>query len=239
MIYTTTLLRSEPVAEGTQRFYFAKPAGFEYRAGQTIDLSLINPPETDAEGTTRTFSLTSAPEDDTLSITTRMRDSAFKRVLRTLPEGSEVKVDGPMGSFTLQENTARPAVFLSGGIGVTPFHSMVVDATRQQTAHELYLFYSNRRPEDTAFLSELQQLAASYPRFHFVPTMTEMEKSVQPWDGERGYITAEMLQKHLPQGSMPIYYLAGPPAMVTAMRTLLNGMGVSNDDIRTEEFAGY
>jgi ferredoxin-NADP reductase len=239
MTHTTTLLRHEAVADGTMRFYFAKPAGFEYRAGQTIDLTLVNPPETDAEGNTRTFSLVSAPQDETLSIATRMRESAFKRVLKALPEGTDVQVDGPMGSFFLQENTSRPAVFLAGGIGVTPFHSMIVDAAHLQSAHELYLFYSNRRPEDAAFLSELSAIAAHYPRFHFVPTMTDMEKSSQSWEGERGYITAEMLQKYLPQGSMPIYYLAGPPTMVTAMRTLLNGMGVSNDDIRTEEFAGY
>lgn len=235
----TKLIKSETIAEGTMTFSFTKPEGFSYKAGQSIDLYLINPPETDAEGNKRAYSLSSAPDDTELLIATRMRDTAFKRVLKSLPIGSELTLEGPFGDMTLHENTARPAVFLAGGIGITPFYSMAKDATTHALPHRITLFYSNRRPEDSAFLAELQELATQNPHFTFVPTMTDMEKSAQTWTGEHGYITAEMLTKYVSLEDKPVFYMAGPPAMVTAMRTMLNSAGVSNDDIRTEEFTGY
>lgn len=240
-MYQTTLLAKEPVADGTMKFVFEKPEGFTYKAGQSIDLTLVNPPETDAEGNTRAFSLVPAPFESTLAVTTRLRDTAFKRVLRDLPVGSPLQFDGPFGDFTLHEKAARPAVILAGGIGITPFHSIIVDAAHRALPHRIVLIYSNRRPEDAPFVAELAALAAQHPTFTFVPTMTDMDKSSQPWEGERGQITADLVKKYFPRDSEsePIYYLAGPPGMVKAMRELLNGMGMSNDDIRTEEFTGY
>lgn len=220
-------------------FHFDKPAGFEFRPGQSIDLTLINPPETDAKGNTRTFSIASAPFDPDLMITTRTRDTALKRVLRSMPLGTLVKIDGPGGSFTLHKNSAKPAVFLVGGIGITPFYSMVRQAAHERLPHQLYLFYSNRRPEDAPFMDGLKEASTLNPNFHLVPTMTEMSKSSQTWTGETGLIDREMLSKHLPNLQGPIYYIAGPPGMVTAMRKALTQAPVDEDDIRTEEFAGY
>jgi ferredoxin-NADP reductase len=237
--YRVKLLDKTPVAEGTMAFSFAKPDGFSFKPGQSSDLSLLDPPETDAEGNTRTFSIASAPSENELTIATRMRDTAFKRVLRNMTPGTEIKLEGPMGSFNLHKNPAKPAVLLAGGIGITPFMSMARDAARQKDPHQIYLFYSNRRPEDTAFLDELKALAQQNPNFHLVLTMTEMDKSKLPWDGERGFIDAAMITRHLSALSGPIYYVAGPPAMVTAMRDMLVKAGVDEDDIRAEDFAGY
>ena len=166
-----------------------------------------------------------------------MRDTAFKRVLGSMPVGTEVKVLGPFGTFFVPDNTTRPVVCLAGGIGITPFRSMLLDAKKRGLSHMIYLFYSNRRPEDAAFLKEFTEQVS--PQFVFVPTMTNAELSFIPWAGEIGYIDRVMLEKYLPKGSSPVYYLAGPEPMTHAMRTLLESMGVSNDDIRYEEFAGY
>jgi ferredoxin-NADP reductase len=238
-MYITKLVGKETVAEGTMLFRFAKPEGFAHAAGQTLDMTLIDPKETDAEGNMRTFSIVASPMEDTVAIATRMRDTAFKRTLRDMEVGIEVQVEGPFGSFTLHENTKRAAVFLSGGIGITPFHSIIKDAAERSLPHKLVLFYSNRRPEDAAFLAELQNLAKQNANFILVATMTEMEKSAEQWEGERGYINGEMLKKYVTEDMQPIYYLAGPPTMVVAMRKMLNESSVSNDDIRFEEFAGY
>lgn len=239
MTETTWLTRRENVARGTTAFHFIRPAGFEFRAGQTIDLTLIDPPETDAEGNVRTFTIASAPFEEHLMIATRMRDTAFKRVLRDAPEGLEVRAEGPSGSFTLHKNPSKAAVFLAGGIGVTPFRSIVLQATKDEPARSLTLLYANRHPEDCAFLHELEEVAKRYPGFRFVPTMTDLDPSQPPWTGETGRIDDAMLRRHVPELNGPIYYLAGPPAMVTAMRTMLVGASVDEDDIRTEEFAGY
>lgn len=238
-MHTIKLISKEPIAEGTMLFRFTKPADFKYQAGQSIDISLVEPKETDAEGNTRAFSIASSPQEDSLAIATRMRDTAFKRTLRDMTPNTEVAIQGPFGSFFLHENMGRPAVFLSGGIGITPFHSIIKDATERVLPHKLTLFYSNRRPEDTAFLEELQNLQKQNPNFTLVATMTDMEKSTQIWEGERGYIDGTMLKKYIPEGSQPVYYLAGPPGMVSAMRELLTKSGISSDNIRFEEFAGY
>lgn len=233
------LKRREEVAEDTMAFYFEKPAGFQFNAGQFLNYTLINPPETDARGSRRAFSIASAPFEEDLMLATRMRDTAFKRVLRRAPLGTAVRIDGPFGAFTLHADAARPAVFLAGGIGITPFRSMILQATREGRPHRLFLFYSNRRPEDAAFLTELQRLEEQNRKYKFIGTMTEMAKSRRSWHGETGYIDKEMLARYVGDLDAPIYYVAGPPAMVTAMREMLVHAGVGKDSIRTENFAGY
>ncbi len=175
--HTTTLNKRAEIAEGTMAFHFAKPADFQSRAGQAVDITLLNPPETDAGGNTRAFSIASAPFDGELMIATRMRNSAFKRVLRSATLPFEVKVGGPSGSFVLHRKAEKPAVFLAGGIGITPFFSIIRDATHDRAPHQLYLFYGNRRPEDAAFLDALTAIPRQNPNFHLIATMSEMEKS--------------------------------------------------------------
>ena len=120
--YESKLLSRVEVAEGTMAFHFEKPSQFDFKPGQSADVTLSSPPETDSEGNTRTFSIASSPFENHLMFATRMRDTAFKRSLKKVPLGTEVKIDSAMGSFTLHKNPARPAVFLAGGIGITPFY---------------------------------------------------------------------------------------------------------------------
>lgn len=243
---TTKLTERLEVAEGTMAFRFAKPHGWIFKAGQSLDMTLLEPPETDSEGNTRAFSVTSAPHEPMLMVATRMRNTAFKRVLKSMPLGSEVKIEGPFGSFCLHNNAARPAVILAGGIGITPFRSIVLHAAKEKLPHRILLFYSNRRPEDAAFLEELQSLQERNAKYKLIATMTKIQNSRRPWKGETGPINKDMLDRHFPdrialgrEGVAAIYYVAGPPAMVNGLRAMLAGAGVDTDDIRTEEFAGY
>ena len=187
-IYKTVLRGKEEIADGTMAFHFEKPEGFNFKAGQFGDFTLINPGETDAEGNIRGFSLASAPYEADLMFATRMRDTAFKRVLKTMEIGTEVSLDAPYGSFTLHNNSRTPAVFVSGGIGVTPVRSIVLQAAHDNLPHKIFLFDSNRRPEDAAFLNELMEAEEKNPNYTFVGTMTEMEESSRRWDGETGWI---------------------------------------------------
>jgi ferredoxin-NADP reductase len=175
--------------------------------------------------------------------TTRLRDTAFKRVLQTLALGTEIKVEGPFGNLTLHNDAGRTAVLLAGGIGVTPFRSIVRWAAHQKLPHRILLFYANRRPEDAAYLDELRGLARDNPNFTFVPTMTRMKDSHLPWQGEVGYIDYERIEKYLQSSgkkpTRPIFYTAGPAAMVAGLRAMLNQAGIDDDDIRSEEFTGY
>jgi ferredoxin-NADP reductase len=98
---------------------------------------------------------------------------------------------------------------------------------------------SNRRPEDAPFLQELEALQLQNPRYTFVPTMTDLSRSDRSWHGETGRINQAMLAKHLRSAASPIYYMAGPPEMVKGFHQMLNEADIDDDDIRTEEFAGY
>ncbi|MEO5757040.1 MAG: FAD-dependent oxidoreductase [Mesorhizobium sp.] len=172
-------------------------------------------------------------------IATRLTDTSFKRSLASLPVGSTVDIEGPYGDLLLHHDAARPAVFLAGGIGITPFRSMILDATERGLFHRLFLFYGNRRAEDAAFLSELSELEKQNPRFKLIATCTEPDGAPADWRGERGYITREVISKYVGDIAAPVYYVAGPPAMVSAMETLLEEARVKAKDVKAETFLGY
>jgi len=210
-----------------------------FKAGQYIDLTMPDSQHGSANGLTHTFSIASSPFDEKLLVTTRMRNTVFKQALSILPIGSGATIDGPMGSFSLHNNTARPAVFLAGGIGVAPFLSMLSYATGEKLRHPIVLFYANRYLEDAAFMNALWNLERANPRFRFIPTLTRTAQNYRGWKGETGHISSEMLVTQVGILRGPIYYIAGPPRMVAATRRTLSEVGVDEDDIRTEEFAGY
>lgn len=237
MLANVRLLRKETVAEGTMAFHFSKPDGFEFRPGQFADFTLIDPPETDDEGNVRGFSLVPAPFEPDLAVATRMRDSAFKRVLKDLPTGTEVKLDGPYGDFTLHKTESTPAVFLIGGIGVTPVRSMIAQATHDKTGHHITLLHASRSPEQLPFRDDFEQFAQNNPNFTYIPTASD--SAGDDWAGERGQVDAGMIEKYVPDLTRPIFYLSGPEGMVKAMRQLLVDMNANEDNIRTEEFPGY
>jgi len=167
----------------------------------------------------------------------RMRNTAFKSALKAAALGTKFIVSRPRGSFTLHKDITRPAVFLAGGIGITPIRSILQCATQERLPHKLYLFYSNREADDAAFIEELQSMTVQNPNFTFVPTVTG-HKTVA-WPYEKGHVNREMLTRYLRGLNGPIYYIAGPSGMVTAMTGLLNASGVSDDDMKTEEFGDY
>lgn len=102
---------------------------------------------------------------------------------------------------------------------------MIVNAAREGFTRRVMLFYSNRRPEDCAFLQELQQIGSGNKNCQTICVMTKMEESQRSWHGETGYINKSMLARFAPDVAAPIYYIAGPPALVTAMQETLNGAG--------------
>lgn len=233
------ILKNLKIAERTLAFFLEKPEGFSFLPGQFIVLYLINPPEDDPKGNFRTFSIASAPFEDNLMISTRMGGSIFKKILNDLPEGTQVKIRGPAGSFILDERDGRPAVFLVGGIGITPVRSILLQAVRDGIQRKISVFYSNRKPEDSAFLDELMLLEKDRPLIKIIPTMTDMEESGEEWEGERGFINEEMINRYVPDPLGCVFYIVGPPSMVDAMKGLIRRMGIEESFIRTEEFLGY
>jgi ferredoxin-NADP reductase len=129
---------------------------------------------------------------------------------------------------------------VAGGIGITPFRSILVEAIRCGTLpYPVALFHANRRPADAPFTSEMETLSQLDERFRFVPTMTALASDDTDWQGQRGRINGRMLTDFIADFDRPVYYIAGPAGMVQGLRAILDSLGVDEDDIRTEEFTGY
>jgi ferredoxin-NADP reductase len=223
------LLGREEVAAGTLAFRLSRPPGFAFKAGQSVTVSLLEPPA-EPNSAQRIFSLVSAPFEADLVVATRMREgSAFKRALGALAVGAKLRLKGPRGLMTLHEDRARAAVFIAGGIGITPFMSMLRQAAHDGLARRLMLLYSNRSPADAPFLAELQKLAQQNGGFRLLARMTDAE----------GFLDEGAVKRFVAEAASPLYYLAGPPAMVTAMKGILRGAGVGDADVRSEQFYGY
>lgn len=234
--YSTRLIGSEPIADQTLAFHFEKPPEFNFRAGQAVDLIL---PQVDENGepARHAFSLVSTPGEDRLTIATRLRRSRYKDGLRALAPGAAVLFEGPFGSLTLHNDAARDAVMIAGGIGITPFVSIIRHAVQQHPVRHLVVVYSNRRVEDAAYLNELQTLAGDYPGLNVIPTLTRSEAVPPAWAGHIGKIDGTLLTGITTRS--PIYYLAGPPAFVETMQASLLDSGTDESDIRREGFYGY
>lgn len=225
------------VAEGTLGAWLVPEGKLDFAPGQFGDFTLPGLEDSDGKGATRAFSFACAPGGDRILIATRQRGSAFKRALAEMPSGSPVELDGPMGGFTLHRDAKRPAVFLVGGIGITPVRSIVEHAARERTGRRITVLHANRSEASTPFLADFRRWAAADPGIDYVPTLDGEAPS--GWADELGVIDAAMIARHAEDLHAPVYYVVGPPGMVEAMKALLDGIGIDELQVRTEEFPGY
>jgi ferredoxin-NADP reductase len=223
---------------------------FNYTAGQFAFFD-IGGVYNDPKGPIRHFTISSSPTEDFIMITTRIRDSPYKQRLSTLEEGSKVKVRGPEGQFVLHEDYSKPAVFLSGGIGVTPFRSMLKYATDKQLPVKIIMFDSNRNRSNILFRKEFDDWANRNKNLKIMYTISEDEvleheqsssAAKNDWKGEYGRIDKAMILKYVDSNILDssIFYICGPPSMLKAMQTLLQTeIGIPKERIKVEEFTGY
>jgi ferredoxin-NADP reductase len=226
------------VAKGTKMVVFdLLGEEVDFQPGQYFWVTLLDPPYDDEKGPRRHITVVTSPtERGVLGLATRIRDTAFKRSLAELPEGAEVEVEQPKGSFVLPEETDRPYVFIAGGIGITVFRSMLRYIADEGLPHRVTLVYSNRDRESTAFYDELRELEAANPNLEVVFTMTKDSG----WVGETRRIDADMLRDHLGEElDSYTYLIAGPPAMVDGVVGALQGAGIPEDKVTPDRFSGY
>lgn len=215
--YFVKLLAKKEVARETIAFFFEKPKRFKFVPGQFIEIHLNKK--------VYSFSIASSPKEKELMITTRIRPSAFKKALKKLKTGDRVKIDGSFGQFALHKNIKIPAVFLAGGIGITPFRSIIKGSLNRK----ITLFYSNRKNEDVAFLNELKELENKNKNFKLMVIMTKLT----------GHINPKMIKEDVKNWREAIYYAVGSTGFVQSMVNMLSEMKIKPEQIKTENFSGY
>jgi ferredoxin-NADP reductase/nitrite reductase/ring-hydroxylating ferredoxin subunit len=218
-------------------FNFSR-GGLDYAAGQFAYFRLEGV-SGDPKGPIRHFTIASSPtEENHILLSTRIRDTPYKQKLAALAVGTNVVTWGPQGEFTLHAD--RPAVFLSGGIGVTPFRSMVKYATDKALPTQIVMFDSNRNIENILYKNEFDKWAKENRNLRIIYTITDEDKSGE-WQGESGRIDKNMLRRQLSEKQIAesVYYVCGPPGMLKAMQGILSEMQIPKDRIKVEEFTGY
>jgi ferredoxin-NADP reductase len=209
-------------------FRFERPSNFDFTPGQWLRLAL---PTVEGE-VTETFSVSSAPSDRFLEITTRLSGSAFKNSLAALEPQATVKVTGPGGRLSLPEGLESVA-FLVGGVGITPVRSMLREAAfRRRRFDDALLLYGNRDQTCVPFAEEFAAMSDLGVR-----TVLCFEHPGPGWSGETGFITAETVRRHLDPGvdDRP-FFVTGPPVMVAAMERVLDDLGVDASRRTIERF---
>lgn len=212
---------------------------YAYDAGQFAFFELDALTVDDPRGKRRHFTLSSSPtENGIVQITTRLRGSGFKETLRTAALGLELTLEDARGRFTLPQDAQQPLVFLGGGIGITPFRSMLRAASDENLPHHITLLYSAQTPEQLVFRSEFETMPQENANVRVVLTVTAPGEG-GTWQGETGRIDAAKIQKYVDDIPNSIFYTCGPPPMVQAMDELLKTMGIPEERIRIEKFSGY
>ncbi|HUR26490.1 MAG TPA: FAD-dependent oxidoreductase [Candidatus Thermoplasmatota archaeon] len=233
--FEAPLVERREVAQDTMAFRFHVTGHApHFQPGQACDVTL-------PDGQRHAFAIASSPTNArTVMIAARMRDTPFKETLRDLPFGAAVHIGPPTGTFTLPEDPMAPVVFLAGGIGITPFRSMLKAMLDTGDRRPVTLLCSNPTPQATAFLDELEAWQGALD-LTLVPTITKPETGGADWKYEEGRIDAAMLQRHVRPDLLAkaIVYISGPPAMVQDMAAMVRSLGVRTANLKLDEFRGY
>ncbi|HET7827557.1 MAG TPA: FAD-dependent oxidoreductase [Candidatus Saccharimonadales bacterium] len=221
-----TLKETRPEVENVETFVFEAAEPVSWQPGQYMHYVFPHPDEDD-RGEERWFTISSPPYQKNITITTRFTDdqgSSFKTALKGLKPGESIEADGPKGKFVI-EDLNKEYVLMAGGIGITPYHSMLLQFDHDGKMPAIELLYANR-DEKFVFDKEFNDLAAKYPNLH-----------IKKFVGDR-HIEAEDLKPYADDQTKTIY-LSGPEPMIEAFEQMLQEMGVPEERLKTDFFPGY
>ncbi|HJX59222.1 hypothetical protein A2V61_00025 [Candidatus Woesebacteria bacterium RBG_19FT_COMBO_47_8] len=237
------LVKKQDEAKGTVSFFWEPEKKVSYLPGQFFYFTLPSLKYPDPRGATRHFTISSSPtEEGFFRLSTRIREeSGYKKTLNELPLGTGIEGEGPNGTFLLDEGDTGPHVFFAGGIGITPFRSIIKFVVDKNLNIPIHLIYSNSIPEEIAFRKEIEEWQAGHPNIKVDMAVSKPEESKEKWEGLTGRIDENLIGKLLPNiGSLnSIFWISGPPAMVDAVEDLLGKLGVTSNKVRSEKFTGY
>jgi len=221
------ILNKKIIATNTWQVWFDLCGNdFNFIAGQYIQLTIPKLKYADDKGFSRIFSLACSPnKKNEICVAFRYTGSGFKKTLIEMKVGGKATAKGPWGSFNLISETNYPVVFIAGGIGITPFISMIKFAYENKTKHNIKLLYFNKDISNAAFKPDLDEIEKNNKNFSYIDRFKRIDK--------------QFISKNVPEIKNSNWYIAGPEAMVISSQKIIEDLGVSRKKIKIEQFAGY
>ncbi|MDR0373948.1 MAG: FAD-dependent oxidoreductase [Nitrososphaerota archaeon] len=231
MKYEITLQSIIPRTVNVTSFRFIRPEGLNYKPGQFFFVNLQH----QGKEIRKHFSFSSSPtEPDYIEFTKKLSDSEYSTVLWGTKPGAGVQIDAPYGKFTFEGEYPKVAL-LAGGIGITPFRSMIKYAADKSLNSHIALFYGCRTPVDIVFRDEWE----STQKNNRLKVVLVVNEATPNWTGRTGVINADLIKQELPDYREYIFFACGPPGMVKAMQILIENLGLPKEQLKLEYFTGY
>lgn len=220
-------------ADNIRTFFFKPPKKVDYTAGQFIEMYLPHK-NADERGEKHWFTLSSSPSKDLLSITTKHasgKSSTFKKKLFSLEQGAEVDLSDPMGDFVLPKLMQTPLVWVAGGIGLTPFHSMMEWIADTNESRDIKFIYGVNNEDEIIFQDSMKAAG--------VHATIVVSNPSPEWGGETGRLSAEMILGLAKPTEDTLIYVSGPEPMVEALEKDLKNAGIKKNQLVLDFFPGY
>ena len=226
------------IAPDIYDFVFAHARSFAFAPGQYMEWTLghNNP---DARGNRRYFTLASAPTEKTLRLGVKFYDqsSTYKQAMLKMNVGDEIVASQLSGDFTLPNNPLQKIVLIAGGVGVTPFRSMIKYLLDTHRSRPITLFYANKTVNDILY-KDIFDRAQHELGIQTIYSITDSQTVPSSWKGVTGRITPQLIKSRVPNFRQCIFYISGPRSMVESFKETLRLMRVPNSHIRTDFFSG-
>ena len=234
-----TLESKEEAGTNTYEFIFKSKQRVKFTAGQYMEWTLghKNP---DARGNRRYFTIASSPTESKIRLGVKFypNSSSFKRNMLNLQPGQQILAGSLAGDFILPKDKNKKLVFLAGGIGITPFRSMLQYLLDKNEQRDIVLFYSNTSANEVVYEDVLVD---AHEKLNIRTVLTITDKAGVPanWRGHTGYIDSHLLSTELSDYRDRVFYVSGSHSFVTAMEQVLSSLGVPNSQIKTDFFPGF